>query len=42
MNQLKKCFDDTTVSHKEQELTDASSISEGEEEDSSTSEVTEV
>ena len=42
VNQLKKCFDDITVSHKEQELTDASSIPEGEEEDSSTSGVTEV
>ena len=39
VNQLKKCFDDTPVS---QELTDPTSISEGEEEDSSTSEVTEV
>ena len=41
-NQLKKCFDNTKVPHKEQELTDASSISEGEEKDSSTSGVTEV
>ena len=42
VNQLKKCFDDTTVSHKEQELTHASSISEGEGGNSSTSGVTEV
>ena len=42
VNQLKKCFDDTPVSHTEQELTDTTSISEGEEEDSNTSGVTEV
>ena len=42
VNQLKKCFNDTAVSHTEQEPTYQTSVSEGEEEDGSTSGVTEV